>query len=51
MDQAKTKGRRLNANGTSAKDKWIRLKLRVSGQRLAEVWNTKDGQVERGWIP
>ena len=51
MDQAKTKGRRLKANGTSAKDKWIRLKLRVSGQRLAEVWNTKHGQVERGWIP
>lgn len=44
MGQAKTKGRRLDANGTSAKDTWIWLKLRVSGQRLTEVWNTKDGQ-------
>lgn len=32
MDQAKTKGRRLNANGTSAKDKWIRLKLSVRAE-------------------
>lgn len=37
MGQAKTKERRLNANGTSAKDKWIQLKLRVSGQRLASL--------------